>query len=136
MEKELSAKDSRFKLGEEFKEDIQVKPDMSIQAKMKVMSHKCYIDIRKWRLKPCSVVLCWRKTNAHQVTWKSPLSNCFCEIGLKAPYSNGSQKLLILIFKDIANDHAPFFVFENSRNFQRAVFIFWNLLLPYFFVQK
>ena len=36
MEKELSAKDSRFKLGEEFKEDIQVKPDMSIQAKMKV----------------------------------------------------------------------------------------------------
>lgn len=39
MEKELSAKDSRFKLGEEFKEDIQVKPDMSIQAKMKVMSH-------------------------------------------------------------------------------------------------
>ena len=39
MEKELSAKDSRFKLGEEFKEDIQVKPDMSIQAKMKVKSH-------------------------------------------------------------------------------------------------
>ena len=39
MEKDLSAKDSRFKLGEEFKEDIQVKPDMSIQAKMKVMSH-------------------------------------------------------------------------------------------------
>ena len=39
MEKELSAKDSRFKLGEEFKEDIQVKPDMSIQAKMKVISH-------------------------------------------------------------------------------------------------
>ena len=27
MEKEISAKDSRFKLGEEFKEDIQVKPD-------------------------------------------------------------------------------------------------------------
>ena len=26
--------------------------------------------------------------------------------------------------KDIARDHAPFFVFENSRNFQRAVFIF------------
>jgi len=35
MEKEISAKDSRFKLGEEFKEDIQVKPDMSIQAKLK-----------------------------------------------------------------------------------------------------
>ena len=36
MEKELSSKDSRFKLGEEFKEDIQVKPDMSLQAKLKV----------------------------------------------------------------------------------------------------
>ena len=39
MEKELSAKDSRFKLGEEFKEDIQVKPDMSVQARMKVKLH-------------------------------------------------------------------------------------------------
>ena len=40
MEKEISAKDSRFKLGEEFKEDIQVKPDMSIQAKLKVKRSK------------------------------------------------------------------------------------------------
>ena len=41
MEKEISAKDSRFKLGEEFKEDIQVKPDMSIQAKLKVNTDFC-----------------------------------------------------------------------------------------------
>ena len=39
MEKEISAKDSRFKLGEEFKEDIQVKPD--IQAKLKVSTDFC-----------------------------------------------------------------------------------------------
>ena len=44
MEKEISAKDSRFKLGEEFKEDIQVKPDMSIQAKLKVKRSKYGMD--------------------------------------------------------------------------------------------
>ena len=65
MEKELSAKDSRFKLGEEFKEDIQVKPDMSIQAKMKVnhdlevvMSYESYdmIDVPSIHIRSISSI--------------------------------------------------------------------------------
>ena len=38
--------------------------------------------------------------------------------------------------KKVVNLAAQYFVFENSRHFQRAIFIFQKLLPPNFFVQK
>ena len=42
----------------------------------------------------------------------------------------------VVRIKEINHLPAPYFLFENSPNFQRAIFVFWNLLPPYFFVQK
>ena len=54
------------------------------------------------------------------------------------PFRNFLVQKYVLNFalKEVVNLAAPYFVFENSRHFQRATFIFWKFLPPYFFVQK
>ena len=43
--------------------------------------------LQNWQLEPKMVRICnFRKTNAYQVTWKSPFSNRFCQIELKPPW--------------------------------------------------
>ena len=49
---------------------------------------------------------------------------------------DSSESNVGLTLKEINHLPAPYFLFENFRNFQRAIFVFWNLLPPYFFVQK
>lgn len=63
----------------------------------------------------------------------------FCNFVTRDIFMNSNNNFIstfISQIKKVVYLPAPCFVFENSRCFQRAIFIFWKLLPPYFFVQK